>query len=137
MFDRYQISNVVKNRELLRSFTFERIVGEDKYLLHVTKTTGSQPLFFILDMDAALPWLWNLLGQHFFPSSVSILSKLGKRFMDNYYGNLEEMKMERLKSRKLLDYWHKQMLIGQLSLQMLLIKLAPIWVVSPGLWRKF
>lgn len=94
MFDRYQVSNLVKNKELLRSFHFERVFIEDRFLLKITKTSGRIPLVFVVDMELNAPAFWSLLRQGFFPSSVSILTRLGKRFLQSYQSNFEDMMLD-------------------------------------------
>ena len=91
MFERFQLDNIVRNKELLRSFSFEVIYEGGVHFLKIEKTSGNQPLKFILPLDSDYTKFWNLLKQYFFPSSVSILTKLGKRFSDSYYGEFERM----------------------------------------------
>ena len=91
MFKRFQINNIVKNKELLRSFNFETIPTSCTQLLKITKTTGARPLSFVVDMNKDFNYFWNLLKQPFFPSSLSILTKLGKDFLRNYDDNFEVM----------------------------------------------
>ena len=94
MFKRFQINNVVKNKELLRSFNFEAVPAQNTQLLKITKTTGTKPLSFVVDMNKDFNYFWNLLKQPFFPSSLSILTKLGKDFLRNYDDNFEVMLSE-------------------------------------------
>ncbi len=91
MFDRYTIAKRIKNRDILRSFSFQRMVIGNRNVIKFTKNSGTTPLVFFLDLDGHFPILWNLLEQHYFPSSISILAKLGKSFSNNYRNDEERM----------------------------------------------
>lgn len=90
MFDRFQVNNIVQNRELLRSFNFEIFQHSGKTLLKIEKTSGNTPLVFAVEVvNSSYVCFWNLLKQHYFPCSITILTKIGRALIDNYSNGYE------------------------------------------------
>lgn len=88
MFDNYNLQKVVKNKALLKTFNFDIIEYDQRFILVITKKDES--LKFAVDLDEVSTNFLNLLSQEFFPSSVSIFSKLSKPYVEEFF-NFESL----------------------------------------------
>lgn len=83
MFDLYKLDSIVSNKELLKNFNFEIEDILDKKILKIEKIRSAKPILFYVNLDFNYTVLFNLLRQPYFPSSTTILSKIGKYVMDS------------------------------------------------------
>lgn len=83
----FDITNVVKNQKILEKFRVEEILVKGNSYLKLTKRDNEENFLLLTNTGNNQNLIWNILGEEFFPSSVSILNKvikLAKEIVESY-----------------------------------------------------
>lgn len=83
MFDLYKVENLVKNKALKRAFNFSIINHEHSKILKIEKKKSSIPILFFVNLSYSYSSFFNLLKEEYFPSSIPILSSIGRKIVQS------------------------------------------------------
>jgi hypothetical protein len=105
MFNLFNLDSIVQNRDLLKSFNFsiEDYNNQGFRLLKIEKKVSATPIVFWVNLEFYYPIFFNLLKQPYFPSSISLLTRLGKKVSDSFINSTEEQIKD--KTTKIISPW--------------------------------
>ena len=115
-FPGFQLDRI-ENKDILASFEITRIHRDNHAFFRFSREyNGQNIVFFISPLSVQIPSIWNLLTSPFFPNSVTILTKLGKRMFETHNSN-EEALFEAGLAHPTFQRYHLELCFGTVVLE--------------------